>query len=122
MARRAAELFLKKGWYPNLPLPATPTFDPKKVRAAQLRKDREQNLKDCDVALTVYCDGPVEQVREHNRSWWVLRKRIGINASLFVCQRHRDCLALGQNYPGMQLFVVDDQCIDDCIAQLVSAL
>jgi len=116
LAREIAKRLCDRGFGCTLPLAATKGFDPATVKAAELRRDRDWNLKECDAVLMPFRDGPVTQVRQHIGAWkTAAARRKGGSPELTLFQENPDPMAVGLFYPEMKVRILPELRADDCV-------
>lgn len=123
LARQIAGCLQARGFGFVLPLAALAGFDPNRVRAVELRRDRDRNLKDCDAVLIPYRAGPLCQVREHIGAWRMAgaRRKAG-SPMLSLFQQNPDTMAVGVRYPGMAVLFMSELCAEDCVRRFAEAV
>lgn len=123
LAREIAHCLQARGFSFVLPLAALRGYDPNQVRAGDLRRDRDRNLKDCNAVLMPYRAGPVSQLREHIGAWRsaAARRKSGASA-LCLLQENPDRLAVGVSYPGKQVLPMPELRAEDCARQFAEAI
>jgi len=123
LTREVADRLKAQGFYCGLPLAASPDFDPDRVRVTDLRRDRDQNLKNCDEVLMLYRAGPVNQLREHIFAWRSsAARRKGEIPKLNLFQENPDPMAVGVSYPGMQVRVMPELRAEECVRAFAEAV
>lgn len=118
LAREIAGYLQELGFGFVLPLAALPGFDPNQVRPAELRRDRNRNMKDCDAVLMPFRAGPVSQVREHIGAWRTAAAscKTGV-PGLCLFQENPDTRAVGVAYPGMSVLPLPGLRAEECARQ-----
>ncbi len=112
-----------KGFSFILALAALPGFDPDRMRVAELRHERDRNLKDCDEVLMLYRAGPVNQLREQIFAWRrSAARRKGEVPKLNLFQENPDPMAVGVSYPGMQVRVMPELRAEECVRAFSEAV
>ncbi len=93
------------------------------MKAAELRKDQNWNLKECDAVLMPYRAGPVSQVRQYIGAWkTAAARRKGGSPELALFQENPDPLAVGLSYPEMRVMIVPELRAEDCVRRFAEFL